>query len=79
MIVQVLDVLVQSYFEGNMFNNKIWTGTVEGYKQLSVVPLYQILVCTGVIKVSICRPTCLLYRATASGEVLLEGSVLRRA
>jgi TRAP-type mannitol/chloroaromatic compound transport system permease small subunit len=36
-IVQVLDVIVQSYFEGNMFNNKIWTGTVEGYKQLSVV------------------------------------------
>jgi glycogen synthase len=35
--VQVLDVIVQSYFEGNMFNNKIWTGTVEGYKQLSVV------------------------------------------
>lgn len=41
MIVQVLDVLVQSYFEGNMFNNKIWTGTVEGYKQPSVVSLYK--------------------------------------
>ncbi|VAH21695.1 unnamed protein product [Triticum turgidum subsp. durum] len=27
--LRVLDVLVQSYFEGNMFNNKIWTGTVE--------------------------------------------------
>jgi hypothetical protein len=28
--LQVLDVVVKSYFEGNMFANKIWTGTVEG-------------------------------------------------
>jgi starch synthase len=32
MIVQVLDVNVQSYFEGHLFGNKIWTGTVEGSK-----------------------------------------------
>jgi glycogen synthase len=39
-IVQVLDVVVQSYFEGNMFANKIWTGTVEGSSQHSVLLLY---------------------------------------
>jgi len=39
-IVQVLDVVVQSYFEGNMFANKIWTGTVEGSSQHSVLLLF---------------------------------------
>jgi hypothetical protein len=31
------------------------------YNQLSVVPLYQLLVRIGLTKISICRPTCLLY------------------
>jgi hypothetical protein len=39
--MQVLDVVVQSYFEGNTFANKIWTGTVEGSSQHSVLPLYE--------------------------------------
>lgn len=30
--LQVLDVVVQSYFDGQQFNNKIWVGTVEGSK-----------------------------------------------
>ncbi|VAH09724.1 unnamed protein product [Triticum turgidum subsp. durum] len=36
--LRVLDVLVQSYFEGNMFNNKIWTGTVEGLPVYFIEP-----------------------------------------
>lgn len=36
--LKVLDVLVQSYFEGNMFNNKIWTGTVEGLPVYFIEP-----------------------------------------
>ncbi|KAK8457355.1 hypothetical protein SEVIR_3G171300v4 [Setaria viridis] len=39
--LKVLDVVVQSYFEGNTFANKIWTGTVEGSSQHSVLPLYE--------------------------------------
>ncbi|KAG8086189.1 hypothetical protein GUJ93_ZPchr0010g8856 [Zizania palustris] len=36
--LKVLDVLVQSYFEGKMFNNKIWTGTVEGLPVYFIEP-----------------------------------------
>ncbi|CAM0954378.1 unnamed protein product [Alopecurus aequalis] len=36
--LKVLDVLLQSYFEGNMFNNKIWTGTVEGLPVYFIEP-----------------------------------------
>lgn len=28
--MQVLDVSVESYFDGHLFKNKIWVGTVEG-------------------------------------------------
>uniref|UniRef100_A0A0D9WJ00 Starch synthase, chloroplastic/amyloplastic n=1 Tax=Leersia perrieri TaxID=77586 RepID=A0A0D9WJ00_9ORYZ len=36
--LKVLDVLVQSYFEGKLFNNKIWTGTVEGLPVYFIEP-----------------------------------------
>uniref|UniRef100_A0ACD5T855 Uncharacterized protein n=1 Tax=Avena sativa TaxID=4498 RepID=A0ACD5T855_AVESA len=36
--LKVLDVLVQSFFEGKMFNNKIWTGTVEGLPVYFIEP-----------------------------------------
>ncbi|KAG2626190.1 hypothetical protein PVAP13_3KG327500 [Panicum virgatum] len=36
--LKVLDVVVQSYFEGNMFANKIWTGTVEGLPVYFIEP-----------------------------------------
>ncbi|KAL6851640.1 hypothetical protein ACP4OV_020204 [Aristida adscensionis] len=36
--LKVLDVVVQSYFEGNMFGNKIWTGTVEGLPVYFIEP-----------------------------------------
>lgn len=28
--MQVLDMPVESYFDGRLFKNKIWVGTVEG-------------------------------------------------
>lgn len=28
--MQVLDMPVESYFDGQLFKNKIWVGTVEG-------------------------------------------------
>uniref|UniRef100_A0A0E0A200 Starch synthase, chloroplastic/amyloplastic n=1 Tax=Oryza glumipatula TaxID=40148 RepID=A0A0E0A200_9ORYZ len=36
--LKVLDVVVQSYFEGNLFKNKIWTGTVEGLPVYFIEP-----------------------------------------
>ncbi|KAL6851648.1 hypothetical protein ACP4OV_020212 [Aristida adscensionis] len=36
--LKVLDVVVQSYFEGNIFGNKIWTGTVEGLPVYFIEP-----------------------------------------
>ncbi|KAL5655478.1 hypothetical protein ACJX0J_034797, partial [Zea mays] len=36
--LKVLDVVVKSYFEGNMFANKIWTGTVEGLPVYFIEP-----------------------------------------
>nr|CAB3464628.1 unnamed protein product [Digitaria exilis] len=36
--LKVLDVVVQSYFEGNTFANKIWTGTVEGLPVYFIEP-----------------------------------------
>lgn len=36
--LKALDVLLQSYFEGSMFNNKIWTGTVEGLPVYFIEP-----------------------------------------
>ncbi|XP_062180224.1 probable starch synthase 4, chloroplastic/amyloplastic isoform X2 [Phragmites australis] len=36
--LKVLDVVVQSYFEGNLFGNKIWTGTVEGLPVYFIEP-----------------------------------------
>ncbi|OEL27726.1 putative starch synthase 4, chloroplastic/amyloplastic [Dichanthelium oligosanthes] len=36
--LKVLDVVIQSYFEGNMFANKIWTGTVEGLPVYFIEP-----------------------------------------
>ncbi|CAN6327494.1 unnamed protein product [Urochloa humidicola] len=36
--LKVLDVAVQSYFEGNTFANKIWTGTVEGLPVYFIEP-----------------------------------------
>ncbi|KAL6610545.1 hypothetical protein ACP70R_040514 [Stipagrostis hirtigluma subsp. patula] len=36
--LKVLDVVVQSYFEGNQFGNKIWTGTVEGLPVYFIEP-----------------------------------------
>lgn len=30
LLVQALDVMVESYFAGRLFKNKIWVGTVEG-------------------------------------------------
>lgn len=34
MLLQVLDVVVESYFDGRLYNNNIWTGTVEGQEYL---------------------------------------------
>lgn len=34
--VQVLDLVVESYFDGRLFKNKIWVGTVEGWGVESV-------------------------------------------
>lgn len=28
--IQVLDVVLESYFDGRLFKNKVWVGTVEG-------------------------------------------------
>lgn len=28
--LQLLDVVLESYFDGRLFKNKIWVGTVEG-------------------------------------------------
>ncbi|GJN15043.1 hypothetical protein PR202_gb01929 [Eleusine coracana subsp. coracana] len=36
--LKVLDVKVQSYFEGHLFGNKIWTGTVEGLPVYFIEP-----------------------------------------
>ncbi|KAF8727373.1 hypothetical protein HU200_018975 [Digitaria exilis] len=36
--LKVLDAVVQSYFEGNTFANKIWTGTVEGLPVYFIEP-----------------------------------------
>lgn len=32
LMLQALDVVVQSYFDGRTFKNKIWIGTIEGLK-----------------------------------------------
>lgn len=29
-VLQLLDVVLESYFDGRLFKNKIWVGTVEG-------------------------------------------------
>lgn len=34
MFLQALDVVVESYFDGRLYKNKIWTGTVEGREYL---------------------------------------------
>ncbi|KAK3138178.1 hypothetical protein QOZ80_5AG0365530 [Eleusine coracana subsp. coracana] len=36
--LKVLDVKLQSYFEGHLFGNKIWTGTVEGLPVYFIEP-----------------------------------------
>ncbi|OAY75564.1 putative starch synthase 4, chloroplastic/amyloplastic [Ananas comosus] len=36
--LKVLDVVVQSYFDGQQFNNKIWVGTVEGLPVYFIEP-----------------------------------------
>ncbi|KAJ3695063.1 hypothetical protein LUZ60_000440 [Juncus effusus] len=38
--LKVLDVAVQSYFDGHMFRNKIWIGTVEGLPVYFIEPLH---------------------------------------
>lgn len=30
LFLQALDVVIESYFDGQLFKNKIWVGTVEG-------------------------------------------------
>ncbi|RRT65861.1 hypothetical protein B296_00040725, partial [Ensete ventricosum] len=32
LMLQALDVVVESYFDGLLFRNKIWVGTIEGLK-----------------------------------------------
>ncbi|KAF0918115.1 hypothetical protein E2562_022701 [Oryza meyeriana var. granulata] len=36
--LKVLDVVIQSYFHGNLFSNNIWTGTVEGLPVYFIEP-----------------------------------------
>lgn len=36
MLLQVLDVVVESYFDGRLYKNNIWTGTVEGQEYFTV-------------------------------------------
>ncbi|KAL5223414.1 hypothetical protein ABZP36_028127 [Zizania latifolia] len=35
---KVLDVVIQSYFDGNLFSNNVWTGTVEGLPVYFIEP-----------------------------------------
>lgn len=35
-VLQLLDVILESYFDGRLFKNKIWVGTVEGQYLSSV-------------------------------------------
>jgi hypothetical protein len=35
--VQALDVVVESYFDGKLYKNKIWVGTVEGLDYIGLV------------------------------------------
>ncbi|BAD87397.1 glycogen (starch) synthase-like [Oryza sativa Japonica Group] len=36
--LKVLDVVIQSYFDGNLFSNNVWTGTVEGLPVYFIEP-----------------------------------------
>ncbi|XXG90522.1 hypothetical protein AAC387_Pa12g2265 [Persea americana] len=38
--LKVLDVVVQSYFDGQLFSNKVWVGTVEGLPVYFIEPLH---------------------------------------
>ncbi|XP_077250958.1 starch synthase 4 [Tasmannia lanceolata] len=38
--LKALDVVVQSYFDGQMFKNKVWVGTVEGLPVYFIEPLH---------------------------------------
>nr|XP_043619581.1 probable starch synthase 4, chloroplastic/amyloplastic isoform X2 [Erigeron canadensis] len=38
--LRVLDIVVESYFDGQLFKNKIWVGTVEGLPVYFIEPLH---------------------------------------
>lgn len=49
--MQVLDVPVESYFDGQLYKNKIWVGTVEGLKlfQFQCVNIFLLLLCVLIL------------------------------
>ncbi|KMZ74748.1 Starch synthase [Zostera marina] len=38
--LQILDVVIESYFDGHLFKNKIWFGTIEGLPVYFIEPLH---------------------------------------
>lgn len=38
--MQALDIEVESYFDGHLFKNKIWIGTVEGERFYVLAPIF---------------------------------------
>lgn len=36
LFMQALDVVIESYFDGQLFKNKIWVGTIEGQLLLNI-------------------------------------------
>lgn len=43
LLMQALDIEVESYFDGHLFKNKIWIGTVEGERFYVLAPILLVI------------------------------------
>ena len=70
--------MVESYFDGKLFQNKVWVGTVEGENFFFRFQLHVIIFAFWMQNL-IHRSSSLFYWASSSQQVLLERTILWRA